>query len=313
MPRSGESNGAASAAPLVSDEQIERGIALANRGGEQLRWAWADLALEVAPPGESGRSNGQDVALRELRERVAASVDVYTSDLPKLGSLRQYRDAAAAVPPGARDGVPVGAAMELWRAERDPARRLAVLDELRAAREDGRVTVDAVRVYFGRVPTREPRQSRGRRQEPPPESPRRRAPRRNFNGQTNSGRTREMRERRVQAEAASDRMMLDFQAKLGRLCSMLQATRFEDVVDNPLSLRLSVYILDDLVNVVNWANLMIAQVQAHLDAGDVRARIEQLRNVEGREPEEARAFLAAADRLEARLEGRNGLASGAER
>lgn len=57
-------------------------------------------------------------------------------------------------------------------------------------------------------------------------------------------------------------------------------------------------LLEDLTELRAYADTLIAYIQGKLDDDAFDQRIEKLRNVEGRPPEEAAAFLAMADKLE---------------
>ena len=139
--------------PTVSKKAVERGVSIAKQG-IYLRWEWGDLALEVVPLSEDYH-NGRDAALDGLLDRVAESGEITRSDLPSADLLRQYRDGAAVIPPGEyRKGVTIYFARELGQLEKDPAKRLAVIDTLRAEHPRNKATIDALRVMYDRQPTR---------------------------------------------------------------------------------------------------------------------------------------------------------------
>jgi len=124
--------------------------------GVNLRWEWGDLALEVAPPSEREKvKNGNLAALNDLLERISDHGEIPMTDLPTAASLRDYRDGAAVVPPGEyRQGITIYFARELGHLEKDLAKRLAVIDKLRAEHKSGRATIDALRLLYGNLPTR---------------------------------------------------------------------------------------------------------------------------------------------------------------
>jgi hypothetical protein len=310
----------------ITNTQIERGVGLAQREGD-LRWEWADLAFEVEPPSEGrGMGNGQDAKLGELRTRVAANGDIAISDLPSVDLLRRYRDAAAALPPEARAGVTVNAALELGRFSKDKAERLAVVERLRAEHPTGRVIVDAIRAYFGRVPTRASGRPAERAEadlkrsthkervhvastlmdDPVVERDVYRRPKRveNWNGKTNPKRERELRQRKKAGDYAE---LVRAQLRINELCSALEATTLDDFDLDAATLAVIIDLHDDLLTLASWVDRKLSHVGGWLKDSDVRATIAKLREqtvANGSEPgEEANAkFLIA--RLERKLEAR---------
>ena len=57
-------------------------------------------------------------------------------------------------------------------------------------------------------------------------------------------------------------------------------------------------LLSDLTELRAYADTLIAYIHGKVEDAAFDERIDKLRNVEGRPPEEAASFLAAADRLE---------------
>ena len=113
------------------DECVERAVALAARE-TATAWDWADLAVEVAPMGESGRSNEAQRKLTKLRAD-ASPLCTDLEAIPAVRTLDDYRAAAAAVPPKLRVGLSVRAGLEFRGAS--PSEVVAVLDSLDGERK----------------------------------------------------------------------------------------------------------------------------------------------------------------------------------
>jgi hypothetical protein len=149
---------------VLTNSQREAGLSLASQEGD-LRWAWGDWALKVAPA--SSEYHDDSLArLREAHDELVAgeSVDL-TTLIPSAESLRLYRSAALAIPPKLRTAVRSLEAGRSLGQIADVRERHRLIEALK--NEKGIVTVDAVRAHFGNAP-------KGPDREPEPEEMRQR-------------------------------------------------------------------------------------------------------------------------------------------
>jgi transposase-like protein len=126
---------------------------------------------------------------------------------------------------------------------------------------------------------------------------------RNWDGKTNPGRLRELREQR-NIDAENFLEIMKMQAVIYKLCAQLENFRIQDCPLEEVALWRISDLLDDLISLGTWADRSISAVQGWLGDADVRAKIEQLRDVRGRTPEEAENFLRRAAKLERQLGNR---------
>lgn len=122
-----------------------------------------------------------------------------------------------------------------------------------------------------------------------------------WNGRSRTARQKEIKLARTASDAANYLKMMDLQAVIWRLCAVLENFHIEDMPLDEHTLRTITDLLDDLISLGIWHNRTLTAVKGWVGSADRRRRIEQLRNVDGRLPEEARAFLAMADKLEREL------------
>jgi hypothetical protein len=137
---------------VLTAKQRKAGQSLAEREGS-LRWEWGDWALDVAGPvGEDQSHTGSTNRLVEAVLELSA--DHNELIIPAAERLRDYRYAAAAIPPELRKAVKsVEAGRMLGQRVKDLRERDTLIKSLKNAK--GIVTVDAVREHFERAPTRE--------------------------------------------------------------------------------------------------------------------------------------------------------------
>lgn len=146
---------------VLSKDQLERGRKLARREqslAEQnraMRWEWGDWACDVAPVASEPRDTSNDGSRAKLADGLAELAQVEISDsLPAVGSLRQYREAANAIPASLRDRVrSIEVGRTLAVEVEDKAERIALVEMLAAEHPKRIVTVDAIRAYFDRAMT----------------------------------------------------------------------------------------------------------------------------------------------------------------
>lgn len=123
----------------------------------------------------------------------------------------------------------------------------------------------------------------------------------NFNGKSATARTRELKASRARTEDENYLELLKVQEIIVRLASVLQGVNVADWPVNETSLWYVSDLLDDLIGLGTWTDRATSAVQGWLGDADVRAKIAQLRNVNGRTPEEAALFQKRADKLERQL------------
>lgn len=133
---------------MLTKELLDRGLSLVERE-RTTRWDWGDWAVEVAgPTGEWGPRNGATAKLAEATSELAQEREVSLLDLPTVGQLKYYRDAASAFPPELRDSLrSMEAARKLAQKVPDLRERHRLVEQLK--NDEGIVTVRAVREHFG--------------------------------------------------------------------------------------------------------------------------------------------------------------------
>lgn len=133
---------------LLTREQLKRGISLAERE-RTTRWDWGDWAVDVAGPvGEPGHSNGAAEKLKRALEELAANGGSSISDLPSWLTLRNYREAASAIPHPLRQTVrSIDVGRKLAQKFPDIRERHTAIERL--ANEDGIVTERSLREELG--------------------------------------------------------------------------------------------------------------------------------------------------------------------
>lgn len=124
---------------------------------------------------------------------------------------------------------------------------------------------------------------------------------RGHNGQTNAGRQRELKGRRKTDPYLE---LLKLQLLISQLSAVLEHVNVQDYKLDEVSLWRLNDIHDDLLFLAPWVDRTLGTVTGYLGDADVRARIETLRNVNGRTAEEARGFIKLADSLERKLRNR---------
>jgi hypothetical protein len=124
---------------------------------------------------------------------------------------------------------------------------------------------------------------------------------RSFNGKTNPGRQRELKDRKKTDNYLE---LLKFQLLVSQLSAVLEHINVGDYPLDEVGLWRVNDIHDDLLMLAPWLDRTLGQVTGWLGDADIRARIETLRNVSGRTPEEAKGFLKLADSLERKLKNR---------
>lgn len=123
----------------------------------------------------------------------------------------------------------------------------------------------------------------------------------NWNDKSATARTRELKASRARTEDENYLELLKVQEIIVRLASVLQGVNVADWPVNETSLWYVSDLLDDLIGLGTWTDRATSAVQGWLGDADVRAKIAQLRNVNGRTPEEAAIFQKRADKLERQL------------
>lgn len=123
----------------------------------------------------------------------------------------------------------------------------------------------------------------------------------NWNGKTAPTRQRELKESARASDAESYLRLMKMQTEIWKLCSVLENFRIEDLPLNEVSLQTIIDLLDDLISLGTWHHQALASVSKWVSDSDRRRRIEALRNTDGRQPEEVKAYLAMADKLERKL------------
>jgi len=129
------------------------------------------------------------------------------------------------------------------------------------------------------------------------------APRRtkNWNGKTNPTRERELRAKKNGAKPGNYNDLLRLSLDMNRACSIIEAYHVEDFDLEQTTLDLVDTFHDDLMTLADWADRALLATQSWLGDVKVRRKIAALRDTTGRGPEEAAAFIALADKLEAKL------------
>lgn len=122
----------------------------------------------------------------------------------------------------------------------------------------------------------------------------------NWNGKTNPGRERELKTRK-KSEAEAYLALTKMVQIIAQLSGVLEGVHMDEFTPEEVTLWYISDMLDDLISLGTWLDRTIPAVQRWLGDADVRAKIEQLRNVTGRSPEETKAFLARAAKLERQL------------
>lgn len=123
----------------------------------------------------------------------------------------------------------------------------------------------------------------------------------NWNGKTTPTRQRELKESARASESENYLRLMKMQTEIYKLCAVLERFRIEDLPLNEVSLQTITDLLDDLISLGIWHHQALASVSKWIKDSDRRRRIEALRNTEGRQPEEVKAYLAMADKLERKL------------
>lgn len=122
----------------------------------------------------------------------------------------------------------------------------------------------------------------------------------NWNGKTTPTRQRELKGRK-KTEAEAYLELTKVCGVIAQLCGILENLRMEDYTPEEVSIWYVSDLLDDLISLGTWLDRATPAVQRWLGDADVRQKIETLRNVTGRTPEEAKTFLARAAKLERQL------------
>lgn len=124
---------------------------------------------------------------------------------------------------------------------------------------------------------------------------------RNWTGKSNGQRVCEL-----QAERRRDTYneLVDVQYRFSRMCVILEAIHVQDYLKRDVELWKITDMYDDLISLGEWHTRQLSAVQGYLDDFEVVSRIEKLRNVAGRTPEEAETALRLADKLEKALNNR---------
>jgi hypothetical protein len=131
----------------LSKELREEGLKLAKSS----TWGWGDWALKVAPMSSSYHDQSTERISQALDELVESG-EVSRSDLPALDSIRQYREAAAAIPERFRKNIrSIEVGRILGQKCKDEKERAQLIGKLKNAK--GIVTVDAIRAHFAYAQT----------------------------------------------------------------------------------------------------------------------------------------------------------------
>lgn len=126
----------------------------------------------------------------------------------------------------------------------------------------------------------------------------------NFNGKSGTARLRELKAARGSTESERFLELMKVQEIIVRLSAVLQNINVANwPVDEfgETALWTVSDLLDDLISLGVWTDRATSAMQGRLEDADVRAKIAQLRNVNGRTPEEAAIFQKRADKLERQL------------
>lgn len=127
---------------------------------------------------------------------------------------------------------------------------------------------------------------------------------RNWDGKTTPARQRELKGRQKALDAEAFLEIMKMQAVIYKLCDALENFRIQDCPLEEVALWRISDLLDDLISLGTWADRSISAVQGWLGDADVRKKIELLRDVRGRTPEEAANFERRAAKLERQLSNR---------
>ena len=125
----------------------------------------------------------------------------------------------------------------------------------------------------------------------------------NWNGKSNDKRLRELR---VEKREGNYLELASVQQRFAQMCVILEDINLRDYGLDDVSVDKIMDIYDDLVSLGEWHGRQLSAIQGYLNEIDARKRIEKLRNVTGRTPEETATALRLADRLEQKLGNRIG-------
>ena len=120
---------------------------------------------------------------------------------------------------------------------------------------------------------------------------------RNWNGKSNDMRLREIRQNDL---GKLNRLAMD----INRLCRILEDYRPDDYTPDEDSVWHIAAIYEDLISLSEWVSRSFSATQGWLGDADVRKKIERLRDISGRTPEEAETAQRLADLLERKLGAR---------
>lgn len=119
-------------------------------------------------------------------------------------------------------------------------------------------------------------------------------------GKTNAQRRTELHDHKQRRDYNQFRR---FQAEINKMCVVLEDFDINDYeVDDDPSLRLTADVHDDLLALQEWLDRQLWSVQSRLREHDLLAKIERLKQTNGRTPEETATALRLAERLQRKLD-----------
>lgn len=127
-------------------------------------------------------------------------------------------------------------------------------------------------------------------------------PGKSWNGTTPSGRQKALRAEKKQTQQRDALDLMELQLDVNRCAADIRVVDVDDFdYTEFMVLKCANSLYDDLISLSEWIDRTQRKLNQRLTTIQVREKIAKLREVRGREPEEAETYLKLADELERRL------------